>query len=112
MATSSPETPTTTMPAGQAQQLRMSYEKYLAWAAEDVHSEWVNGVDFYVLDKQGRYQPVPVDSDGRYHSTVLPGLWLQVDWLMAAEPPAVFQALARIVGPQKLLEAMDDTLNR
>jgi hypothetical protein len=42
---------------------------------------------------------------------VLPGLWLQVDWLMAAEPPAVLQALARIVGPQKLLEAIDDTTN-
>lgn len=229
MATPSPETPTTTLPSGQPQRLRMSYEEYLAWADEDVHAEWVNGevivhmppkqshqttiafllrllgqfielfhlglllpapfemravaggparepdllfvtqdhlarlsearlngpadlvievvsddsvardradkfyeyqaagiaeywiidsrpgrsrVDFYVLDHQGRYQPVPVDPDGRYHSTVLPGLWLQVDWLMAAEPPAVLHALARIVGPQKLLEAIDDTTNR
>jgi Uma2 family endonuclease len=226
MASPAPQTPTTTMPTGQAQPLRMSYKEYLAWADEDVHAEWVNGevivqmppkqphqitvafllrllgqfielfhlgrllpapfemravaggparepdllfvaqehlvrlsearlngpadlvvevvsdesvardradkfyeyqaagiveywiidsrpgrsrVDFYVLDQQGRYQPVPVDPDGRYHSTVLTGLWLQVDWLMADEPPAVLQALAQIVGPQKLLEAIGVT---
>ena len=31
--------------------------------------------DFYVLDTRGRYQPVPIDPDGRYHSTVLAGFW-------------------------------------
>ncbi len=38
--------------------------------------------------------------------TVLTGCWLQVDWLLATEPPAVLQALAQIVAPQKLLEAI------
>jgi hypothetical protein len=63
-------------------------------------------VDFYVLDDKGRYAPVPVDADGRYHSTVLIGFWLQVDWVLATEPPEVLQVLAQVVGPQKLLAAM------
>ncbi len=62
--------------------------------------------DFYVLDEKDRYRPVPPDADGRYHSTVLPGLWILVDWVTSAEPPAVLTALAQIVGPQKLIEAI------
>lgn len=63
-------------------------------------------VDFYVLDSKGRYRPVPVDPDGRYHSTVMPGFWLHIDWVLAPEPPEVLQALAQIVGPQKILDAL------
>ena len=88
-------------------------DKFYEYQAAGIAEYWIldsrpgrSRVDFYVLDKQGRYQPVPVDPDGRYHSTVLRGLWLQVDWLMTEEPPEVLQALAQIVGPQKLLEAI------
>jgi len=91
-------------------------DKFYEYQAAGIPEYWIidsrpgrSRVDFYVLDHQGRYQPVPADSDGRYHATVLPGLWLQVEWLMAEEPPAVLQALARVVGPHKLLEAIDDT---
>jgi hypothetical protein len=31
---------------------------------------------------------------------------LQVEWVLAAEPPEVLKALAQLVGRQKLLEAM------
>jgi hypothetical protein len=60
-----------------------------------------------VLDEKGRYRPVPPESDGRYHATVLPGFWLYVDWVTSVEPPAVLTALAQIVGPQKLIEAIE-----
>jgi Uma2 family endonuclease len=63
--------------------------------------------DFYVLDEKGRYRPVRADSDGGYHSTVLPDFWLHMDWIISAEPPAVLTALAQIVGRQKLLEAIE-----
>jgi Uma2 family endonuclease len=63
--------------------------------------------DFYVLDAKGRYRPVPPESDGRYHSTVLPGFWLDVDWVTSVQPPEVLPALAQIVGPQKLVEAIE-----
>jgi Uma2 family endonuclease len=62
--------------------------------------------DFYVLDEKGRYRPVPPGPDGRYHSMVLPGFWLQVDWVTSAEPPDVLTVLAQIVGPQKLVESI------
>jgi Uma2 family endonuclease len=88
-------------------------EKFYEYQAAGVLEYWIidprpgrERVDFYVLDDKGRYRPVPVGSDGRYHSTVLPGFWLQVDWVLAPEPPEVLQALAQIVGPQKLLEAI------
>ena len=59
--------------------------------------------DFYVLDTRGRYQPVPIDPDGRYHSTVLVGFWFEVEWGLSATLPDVLQALAQIVGPEQLL---------
>jgi len=62
--------------------------------------------DFYVLDEKGRYRPVPPGADGRYHSMVLPGFWMQVDWVTSAEPPDVLTVLAQIVGPQKLVESI------
>ena len=45
-------------------------------------------------------------------SVVLAGFWLQVDWILATEPPTVLQALTQIVGPQKLLEAIGEKWHR
>ena len=88
-------------------------EKFYEYQAAGVPEYWIidpppgrERVDFYVLGDKGRYRPVPVGSDGRYQSTVLQGFWLQVDWILAPEPPEVLPALAQIVGPQKLLEAI------
>lgn len=90
-------------------------DKFYEYQAAGVQEYWIVDPrpgyargDFYVLDAQGRYRPVPIDPDGRYYSTVLAGFWLQVDWVLAVEPPAVLQALAQIVGPQKLLEAIGE----
>jgi Uma2 family endonuclease len=88
-------------------------DKFYEYQAAGVREYWIldprpgyERADFYVLDEQGRYRPVPVDQDGRYSSTVLPGFWFQVDWVLSAEPPSVLNALAQIVGPQKLAQAM------
>jgi Uma2 family endonuclease len=88
-------------------------DKFYECQAAGVTEYWIidprpgyERVDFYVLDGQGRYRPVPANPDGRYHSTVLAGFWLQVDCLLTGEPPEVLQTLAQIVGAQKLLEAM------
>jgi Uma2 family endonuclease len=89
-------------------------DKFYEYQAAGVREYWIldsrpgrERADFYVLDERGRYRPVPPESDGRYHSTVLPGFWLHVDWVTAAEPPAVLTALAQVVGPQKLIEAIE-----
>src|SRR5215471_2020422 len=81
-------------------------DKFYEYQSAGVREYWIidprpgcTRADFYVLDGQGRYQPVPVNPDGRYYSTVLSDFWLQVDWILATEPPAVLQALAQIAGP-------------
>jgi Uma2 family endonuclease len=89
-------------------------DKFYEYQEAGVREYWIldsrpgrERTDFYVLDERGRYRPVPPEADGRYHSTVLSGFWLQVDWVTSAEPPAVLTALAQIVGPQKLVEAIE-----
>jgi Uma2 family endonuclease len=89
-------------------------DKFYEYQAAGVREYWIldsrpgrERADFYMLDEKGRYRPVPPDPDNRYDSTVLPGFWLHVDWITAAEPPAVLTALAQVVGPQKLLEAIE-----
>jgi len=42
---------------------------------------------FYQSDEAGRYQPVPVASDGVYRSQVVPGFWLRVEWLWELPDP-------------------------
>jgi Uma2 family endonuclease len=88
-------------------------DKFYEYQAAGIREYWIidprpgyERVDFFVLDDKGRYKPVPVDADGRYYSTVLASFWFQVDWVLASEPPEVLQALAQVVGPQKLLEAI------
>ena len=88
-------------------------EKFYEYQAAGIPEYWIidprpgyERVDFYVLDEKGRYRPVPVGPDGRYYSTVLSGFWFHVDWVLTPEKPDPLPALAQIVGPQKLLEAI------
>ena len=60
---------------------------------------------FFQLDDQGHYQSVPVGADGIYRSAVLPSFWLQVDWLWA-EQPDVLRALAEVIGPEQMAQAL------
>ncbi len=36
---------------------------------------------FYQLQANGAYKLVPADANGIYHSSVVPGLWINVNWL-------------------------------
>jgi Uma2 family endonuclease len=38
------------------------------------------GFAYLRLDADGRYQSVEPDDEGRYHSAVLPGFWLDPRW--------------------------------
>lgn len=85
-------------------------DKFYEYQAAGVQEYWIidprpgyERADFYVLDPKGRYQPVPIDPDGRYRSTVLAGFWFEVEWVLSATSPDVLQALAQIVGPEQLL---------
>jgi Uma2 family endonuclease len=88
-------------------------DKFYEYQDAGVREYWIldsrpgrERVDFFVLDERGRYRPVPPEPDGRYHATVLPGFWLHVEWVLATEPPDVLAALAQVVGPQTLMEAI------
>lgn len=60
--------------------------------------------DFWVLDEDGRYRPVPFDGEGVFRSQVLPGFWLRESWLIEDDTDA-FTAFAQIVGlPQQVLD--------
>ncbi len=62
--------------------------------------------NFYRLDERGQYQSIPIDPDGVYHSVILPGFWLKVDWLWAEELPSPLWALGQIAGSEKVVEAL------
>jgi hypothetical protein len=62
--------------------------------------------DFWVLDEDGRYRPVPIEPDGSYHSTVLTDFKLDVTGLLSDELPDPLKALAAMVGVEALLRVM------
>lgn len=59
----------------------------------------VEQINVYVLDTDGKYQPLAPDADGRYHSQVLPGFFVERGWLWpatgeSADTLAALRALA------------------
>ena len=52
--------------------------------------------DFYILTPDG-FHPAELDERGRFHSTVLPGFWLDIAWLWQEELPNPQLALAEIM---------------
>jgi Uma2 family endonuclease len=48
------------------------------------------------LDDAGRYQEVEPDDQGRYHSAVLPGFWLDPNWFWQDPLPNVERLMMRI----------------
>jgi Uma2 family endonuclease len=49
--------------------------------------------EFYQLGDDGIFRPVVADAEGKYHSRVLDGLWLQVDWLWQQPAPTLMSVL-------------------
>jgi Uma2 family endonuclease len=62
--------------------------------------------DFWVLDENGRYQPVQIGKDGIYRSTVVPNFWFNVDWLWESEMPDPLDAFAEIIDSDDLADAL------
>lgn len=53
---------------------------------------------FYRLDERGHYQAAPIEPDGRYRSAVVPGFWINVNWLWADALPDPLTTFAEIAG--------------
>ena len=89
-------------------------DKFYEYQEAGVREYWVidprpgkERADFWVLDERGRYRPVPLDADGVYRSTVIPGFWIDADWLLGAERPDPQLVFAEIAGfPAAMIEQL------
>jgi Uma2 family endonuclease len=73
-------------------------EKFYEYEQGGVREYWLidprrRQAEFYRLGDDGIYRFVPVGSDGIFHSTVLDGLWLRVDWLWQEPLPLLSSVL-------------------
>ena len=79
-------------------------EKFQEYEAAGIPEYWIvegregrAGAWLYAIDPDGRYAPVPVGPDGRLHSRVMPGSWLDAVWLKADPLPSVVNCLRAMV---------------
>lgn len=77
--------------------------KFTEYEASGVSEYWLldpirEQAEFYRLNERGRYRALGPDQKGRCHARVIPGFWLQVDWLWQQPLPSPLQALAEIAG--------------
>jgi Uma2 family endonuclease len=66
-------------------------EKFYEYAEAGIPEYWLidplrEQAEFYQMDASGSYRPALPDAEGIYHSKVLPGFWLCVDWLWRLPP--------------------------
>ena len=60
-------------------------EKFEEYENAGIREYWLidpelKTADFYVL-KSGVYRPARIDAEGRFWSAILPGFWIEVNWL-------------------------------
>lgn len=73
-------------------------EKFYEYEQGGVHEYWLldplrKQAEFYGLGDDGIYRLIPIGGDGLFHSRVLEGLWLKVDWLWQEPMPTLLSVL-------------------
>jgi len=76
-------------------------DKFAEYEAAGVREYWLFDPDhrtaeFYELGDNGRYHSAALDENGVYHSKVVAGFWLRVDWLWQTPPPATLDVLREL----------------
>ncbi len=74
-------------------------EKFYEYARAGIPEYWLidpegEQAEFYVLGRQSRYRLEWAGTEGIYRSSVIPGLWLKVEWLW--KPPRILDALREL----------------
>lgn len=90
---------------------RDNEDKFSEYEKAGIQEYWIidsrpehEGAEFWVLDGNGRYQSMPVVND-IYHSTILSGFWLNINWLWDTERYGALAAFAETAGlPQEMIE--------
>jgi Uma2 family endonuclease len=80
-------------------------EKRQLYEAAEVTEYWIidpiqDRVEFLRL-QDGRYQLVPLEDNRIFRSSVLPGFWLNVDWLLSYPLPDDYECLQEILAFEK-----------
>lgn len=80
-------------------------EKRAAYEAAGVPEYWLldprprhQEATFLRLDNDGHYQEMPLDDEGRLHSSILPGFWLDPTWLWQNPLPRPQRIVPLILG--------------
>lgn len=73
-------------------------DKYYEYEQAGVREYWLidparKQAEFYRLGSNGIYSAVTIGDDGIFHSSVLEGLWLKVDWLWQEPLPTLMSVL-------------------
>jgi len=73
-------------------------DKYYEYEQAGIREYWLidpirNQAEFYRLGRDGIYSVVAADEDGIFHSSVLEGLWMKVDWLWQEPLPPLMSVL-------------------
>ncbi len=76
-------------------------DKFIEYEAAGVCEYWLIDPDreqaeFYQLAETGRYRLASLDSEGRFHSAILPGFWLKVDWLWQEPLPKGLEVIRQL----------------
>jgi Uma2 family endonuclease len=73
-------------------------EKYREYEKGGVREYWLldpqkKKAEFFLLGADGKYRSMSTDDKGIYHSSVLQGLWIKVEWLWQDPLPSLFAVL-------------------
>jgi Uma2 family endonuclease len=73
-------------------------DKFYEYEEAGVEEYWIldqsrKRAEFYHLEGEGTYKLIEPDENGIYHSKVIEGLWLKVDWLWQDPLPTLMSVL-------------------
>lgn len=76
-------------------------EKFYEYEQAGIPEYWLldpqtRRAEFYQIGPEGQYHLIAPDAAGVYRSSILPGFWLQVDWLWQQPLPRVLDVLREL----------------
>ena len=78
-------------------------EKFFEYQKAGIPEYWLidpatERAEFYQLNAKGAYQFIEPDTEGIYHSRIVPGFWLRIVWLWEDRLPSVDDTMLAVGG--------------
>jgi len=91
--------------------------KYYEYQANGVQEYWLidpshEQAEFYRLGDDGKYETVLAGREGVFRSEVIPGFWLEVEWLWQSTLPDIEDTLWEITGHDEAVSKMMQVVGR